>query len=318
MDYQKSKKKKRTVLLVSTLVAANIIIVGLLIGDPAVMGNLVIIAAFLVAIPYFLFKYSRYAWVKSLEDEFPNFIRDLADSVRSMPLPQALGVVCRSNYGNLTPEIQSMHNRLTWGTPFIRALEIFKKEARESKLISESLDILAQSYSSGGSMVSTLESISRDLLMLKEANEEKNSVLQQHIIIMYAIFFMFTGIAILIIQVMVPMISSQAGFEVSDSPFGGGGGMVFTNPCASSQSIPFPCSLFEIIASMFDVPFEKIGAYYLALFFSSVMMQGLFIGLITGELSENSATAGIKHSLIMLITTIMLFMFMSRAGLIPI
>ena len=35
-------------------------------------------------------------------------------------------------------------------------------------------------------MVSTLESISRDLLMLREADQERSSMLRQHILVMYA------------------------------------------------------------------------------------------------------------------------------------
>ena len=171
MEEETSENRKRRIIVVMVILSVCIILGGIATGDAAILGNLTIIAAFLAAFPYFFFKYSRYVWVKSLEAEFPNFVRDLADSVRSMPLPEALGIVSKSNYGNLTPEIEKIHNRLSWGTPFLRALDIFENSVRESRVISESLGILRQSYESGGSMVSTLESISRDLLMLKEAEQ---------------------------------------------------------------------------------------------------------------------------------------------------
>ena len=106
---------------------------------------------------------------------------------------------------------------MSWGTPFLRALEIFENKIKDSRLISEALMILRESYKSGGNMVSTLESISRDLVMLREADQERSSMLKQHILVMYSIFFMFMGISMLIIFVMVPMIestsSSGGGFQ---------------------------------------------------------------------------------------------------------
>jgi flagellar protein FlaJ len=301
-------------MMIMLVVSIGLILLGIALGDAAILGNLIVISSFLVAVPYFFFKYSKYVWVKSLEVEFPNFVRDLADSIRSMPLPEALSVISKSNYGNLTQEIKKIHNRMSWGTPFLRTLEIFKINVKESRIISEALSILRQSYESGGSMVSTLESISRDLLMLREAEQERSSMLRQHIMIMYAIFFMFVGISLLIIYVMVPMIETQSQMGTG---FQTGAQMVFTNPCPAESSFLFPCGLYMAIATMFGLSFENIGSYYVALFFSAVMMQGLFIGLITGQLGENSIIAGLKHSLIMLIVTTTIFLFISRAGIMP-
>ncbi len=197
-------------------------------------------------------------WIRSLELEFPNFVRDLADSVRSMPLPEALGVVKKSNYGNLTDEIKRMHNRMSWGTPFLRALEIFQNRVKDSKLISEALMILRESYLSGGNMVFTLESIARDLLMLREAEQERSSMLRQHVMVMYSIFFMFLGISFLIIFVMVPMLETQsnlAGSDIFHSQF------VFSNPCPSERALMFPCGLFVGISTTLGLDPDAIGEY---------------------------------------------------------
>jgi flagellar protein FlaJ len=309
-DKKKAAKQRRTMIIMSAM-SAFLITGGVALGDAAILGNLIILSIFLTAVPYFFFKYSRYVWVKSLEMEFPNFVRDLADSVRSMPLPEALAIVGKSNYGNLTAEIKSIHNRMSWGTPFIRALEIFENRITESKIITEALVILKQSYESGGNMVSTLESISRDLLMLREADQERSSMLRQHILVMYSVFFMFMGISMLIILVMVPMIegtSAQgAGFTQE---------LVFSNPCKPESFVIFPCAFYEAISTTLGIPSQKIGAYYVSLFFSSLVIQGIFVGLITGQLGENSVTAGIKHSLIMVFVSIAIFLFFSKLGII--
>lgn len=311
----KGKKDKQGMILISTTaISALLIFLGILLGDPGVLGNIIIITIFITAVPYFIFKYSAYMWVKGAENDFPNFVRDLADSVRSMPLPEALGIVSKSNYGNLTPEIRSIYNRMTWGTPFLRALEIFEKKVESSKIITEALMILKESYSSGGNMVSTLESISRDMVMLREADQERSSMLQQHIMVMYAIFFMFLGISMMIIFVMVPMIETTG--DAGGGAFGQS--LVFSNPCPPGGSMIFPCGFYIAIATTLGISAEKIGAYYISLFFSSLIIQGIFVGLITGQLGENSVTAGVKHSIIMVFIAISVFLFLSRMGILPI
>jgi flagellar protein FlaJ len=312
---EEEKDNQKRIMIIVSAMSACLIVAGMALGDPAILGNLIIISIFLTAVPYFFFKYSRYLWVKSLEIEFPNFVRDLADSVRSMPLPEALAVVSRSNYGNLTFEVKKMHNRMSWGTPFLRTLEIFEDKVRNSRLISEALGILKQSYESGGNMANTLDSISRDLLMLREADQERASMLRQHIVVMYAIFFMFLGIAIMIIMVMVPMIETQS--TMSSGGFQAGTQIAFTNPCRPEGMMIFPCGLYMAIVTLFGIPFEGVGAYYVALFFSSIIMQGVFIGLITGQLGENSVTAGIKHSMIMAFSSIAIFLFLAKVGIMP-
>ncbi len=308
------KNNHKKIMVASAGLSAALLAIGMLLGDAAVLGNLLIISIFLVAGPYFFFKYSRYMWVKGLEQEFPSFIRDLSDAVRSMPLPEALGVVKKSNYGSLTDEVRRLHNRMSWGTPFLRSLEVFEKRVRDSKLITEALTILRESYLSGGSMVNTLESITRDLLMLREAEQERSSMLRQHILIMYAIFFMFLGISFMIIFVMVPMLETQGDLS-------GGGGFsnqfTFSNPCRLGSGMLFPCGLYNGVSVVLGIDSQSIGAYYVALFFYALLIQGLFVGLITGQVGENSVTAGVKHGMIMVIVTLALFLFFSQLGLLP-
>ena len=311
------RQHQRRIIMYMGIISAVLIIVGIGFGNAALLGNLIIIALLITAGPYFFFRYSRYMWVKSLEMEFPNFVRDLADSVRSMPLPEALGIVKKSNYGNLTQEVKRMHNRMSWGTPFLRALEIFENKVKESKVISEALMILRESYLSGGNMVFTLESIARDLLMLREAEAERSSMLRQHIMVMYAIFFMFLGISLMIIMVMVPMMESQSqiGTGIDTGPLAGQ--FSFANPCPPEKAYMFPCGLYVGVSLTLGQDASKIGAYYIALFFYALIIQGIFVGLITGQLGENSMVAGIKHSMIMVFVTVAIFLFASQAGIFP-
>ncbi|MBU0530765.1 MAG: type II secretion system F family protein [Candidatus Aenigmatarchaeota archaeon] len=301
-------KKQNKILIIMTVISVGLVATGLFIGDPGVIGNMIIISIFLIIVPEFLYKYSRYVWVQDLEEEFPNFVRDLSDAKRSgMSFPEAIGLTSKSNYGKLTPEIEKMHNRLTWGTPFLRVLDIFGRNVSESKIINEALNLIRESYESGGNVASTLEAISRDMMMLREAESERESLIKQHVFIMYGVFIMFLGVAIMIIQVMVPMVEAQ---PVNQGEFG----LQFSNPCEGVGF--FPCNLYSGVGSFLGVP-EGVGMYYTSLFFLVVVVQGLFTGLIAGQIGENSIISGVKHSLIMVFISIGVFLFMAKTGTLP-
>ena len=297
----------------AVIIAASLLFVG----DPGVVGNSLIIALFIAVIPYFVYRYSQYAWLKSVERQFPNFIRDLADSKRSgMTLESAIDLASRTNYGKLSGLIRTMSNKLSWGVPFMRVLEIFEKKVEDSPAIKEVLNIIKESYKSGGNVVATLDSAAKNMNMLREAEEQRKSVTNQHVMITYGIFFLFFGIIIMIIYILVPMMSSATAAGDGQSELGGLGFTTFTNPC-STLMIPFPCGLFELTCSMLDVDPQSMACYYVALFFYVLLIQGIFSGLIAGQLGENSVVAGTKHSIIMASSAIFIFIFLARLGMFP-
>ncbi len=310
--FEKMDTKQR-IIMISISSSLLLIFAGFLTGDIAVVGNLLVLSIIISVVPYFLWKYSQLMWLKSLEAQFPNFVRDLADSERSgMSLTEGIKIATRANYGKLSIEIHKMYNRLSWGTPFLRVMEIFEKRVADSKIIVEALKIIRQSYEGGGDIAATLDSVSRDMIMLKEAEAERSTLVKEHVMIMYGIFFMFLGVAIMITFVMVPMLKNQP--EVSGS-VAGSLGFKFVDPC--QNTIMFPCGLFAGVCGMLGTAPQGISCYYTAMFFSVVIIQGIFTGLIAGQLGENSAVAGIKHSIIMVFVAVGVFFFLAKAGLLP-
>lgn len=319
---------KQKIITVSVSVSIVLILIGILLGDIGILGNLVIIAAFISIVPFFIYKYSRFMWLKSVESQFPNMLRDLADSNRSgMSFPEAIRIASKSNYGKLTPEIEKMRNRLSWGTPFLRVLDIFYEDVKSSKPMTEAVNIIKESYQSGGNIARTLESVAMDMIMIKEAEAERSSLVKQQVMLMYGLFYMFMAISVVIIFVMVPMIESApdvpgaAGGDIGGA-FGAGpvGGLQFSNPCFSTDPgvIPpaFPCVLFNSMCTLLEQS-EGVACYYIAIFFSIILIQGLFTGLIAGQLGEDSVVAGVKHSLIMVFSAIGVLLFLVKAGLLP-
>jgi len=268
-------------------------------------------------IPLFFHKYSRFIWVKAIESQFPNFLRDVADLLRSgMSFQEAVKSVSKSNYGKLTNEVRAMANRLSWGTPFIRTLEIFGEKVKDSKIITEVLHIIRESYYSGGNVADTLDSVASNIIMLKEAEAEKSSITRQQITTIYGIYFLFIAITLIITSILVPMVTNKM-FATPTETTGVFSllSLTFKNPCEISYM--FPCSLYSGVAAMLGVP-EGIGSYYLSMFFLTIIIEGIFLGLIVGQLSSNSLSAGIKHSFIMVFIGISIFIFLAKSGILPV
>lgn len=309
----------RKVVLAAVAAAAALTVTGIISGDAGVFGNLFIMAVVLLVLPPFITRYAHFLWLRSVEEQFPLFVRDLADASRSgMSFSEAIAITSRSNYGKLTDEVRLMHNRLSWGTPFLRVLELFGKKVKGSHMLGDALDIITESYLSGGNITTTMESVARDMLMLKEAEAERASMVNQQVMIMYGIFFMFLGISVMVIYVMVPMLQTQSGSSMAGSVSGAGSagfGLQFANPCQGLGG--FPCGLYVVISSLFNAQ-TSVGGYYVSMFFMIVIIQALFTGLIAGQLGENSVVAGTKHSIIMLLASFGIFVFITRTGLLPI
>lgn len=304
---------KEKIIIFPMSASAVMIALTILAGfDAGILGNVIVICMFITIVPFFVYRYSEFLWLRAVEKQFPNFIRDLADSNRSgMSLSEAIRISSKSNYGKLSPEVKKMSNRLSWGTTFMRTLDIFADRVKNSKIIKEAVSIIKESYTSGGNISDTLDAVARDIRLLEEAEDERRSEVGQHVMVMYGIFFIFLGVSLSIVYVMVPMMSTNMGSSTS-------GPMVFNfqDPCLEYSGLIFPCGMFSMICQSLGVK-AGIGCYYIAMFFSILMIEGVFIGLIAGQLGENSPVAGVKHSLIMVSSAIVIFLFLAKIGMLP-
>ncbi len=94
-----------------------------------------------------------------------------------------------------------------------------------------------------------------------------------------------------------------------------------TNPCSVCQGSNdiscFGCTTFSAISAGFN--FGKSNepqSYYRALLFSMIAIQGFFSGLVAGQIGSESVASGIKHSLIMAFSGVVIFILMIKIGFI--
>jgi flagellar protein FlaJ len=273
-------------------------VVGVVSGNLGIIGNAVIIGAIIIAVPQFFIRYEKYRTVKEMEERFPLFLRELVEFVRSgMPLHLAIRMSSNIDYGRLSSEVNRMNDQISWGVTIDKVLMQFAERVKGSKRLYTSIKLLREAKVSGGDLISTMESISENLTILTDSEKERKSVLNQYVLMMYAISFIFIVIVIAINNLMIPIFQVSAQTGASET-----GILGMNNPCTGCTGFEcMVCGLFEGAATyIFGIKdTSSIGSYYVSLFFFMSIIQSFFSGLIAGQISDNSIMSGLKHGIIL-------------------
>lgn len=230
--------------------------------------------------PYLVYQYFEYARMRAIEEKFPEFLRNLAEAQRSgINLSQAIYMARKTDYGPLSQEIGKMADQISWGVPFPKVIEHMENRLSASTLMKRAMVIIKEAYRAGGNIADVMDSVSTNAVMIKDLEAERQSKLSQQVLVMYVIFFIFLGMLIVLQKVLAPLFVMQSVGTQS-------GGAPFLALSAGGQFGP---------------------SYYRGIFLNMVLIQGLFSGLIAGQLGEGKALAGLKHSAIMLVAGLAIF-----------
>ena len=310
---------EKNVVIISAVAFLVLVIIALFfIYNPPMFFALIILGLIVAVLPYTIYKFFEVRLIKNCENEFPNFLRDLAEAKRTgLSLIQAVQACANSDYGVLTKYIKRMVNQISWNIPFKEVLKNFRNRFKNSKIISYSVMVISEMEEIGGKIEDILDSLADNIENIKETYEEKRALMQQHVMTMYAIFFIFLGISITLIKFLMMFIQNQA--ELGGLSFLGGG--VGGNPCGICVGSPISgcisCNIFFGICQLFNFgAIESAACYYKAMFFVMIIIQGIFSGLIAGQIASDSIVAGVKHSLVMTISGFIIFILASMIGVI--
>lgn len=326
---QRGRSTAEKIIIGAAVIGAMLILGGLgvyALGGSQTGGSLIILGLIVGALPYGIVSFLKNRAIREVEDQFPSFLQDLAESKRGgMTIIQAFESAKETDYGRLNGEIDKIHNELTWGIPFPEVMERFSHRMQDSAVIQESISILLQSFRSGGNITRTIESIAEDAANLKEVIQKKNAQTKQQILIMYVIFFLFIGITVGIYLMLGQLLGlGQAGEgALQNVDFLGDSGGI-TNYCGGEIMAAEPlCTISEIFGFVPDQASQeglgseyseeyKYGqmAYYKGMLFAMLMIQGMCTGAVAGQIGEGSPSAGIKHAMVMLPVAFTVFMYM--------
>ncbi len=224
---------------------------------------------FLIVLPNFFFRYLAYKRIRDIEEQYPNFLRDLAESKKSgMTLADAIYKLSNVDYGALTKEVKKMSNQLSWGIPFRKVLAMFYRRI-PSTFIKSTATIIIEAQEAGGDIVSTLEAVAEDARTLREVEKARKATMSQYVATIYIIYLFFIAILIVLSNLILQVTGTiSTGAEASM----GVGVISFTKTDPDA---------------------------FRRLFFYACLIEGLCAGLVCGQIGENSVVAGIKHSILM-------------------
>jgi archaeal flagellar protein FlaJ len=213
--------------------------------------------------------------IKSYENNLFVFLEDLKDLLQGgMNIVTSMEIICEHDYGSLNKELARLAAQVKIGVPFEIALVNIFSEI-ESPMFGKVAQVISESTKYGGNLTKVFSSVSDYVKNINEMTEERKSKTFSTIFSSYFMFFVFIGIILIIQIVFLPMLSSN---ELS----------VTGSSTKSMQDINF-------------------NTYFLYL----LLVQGGFAGPIIGKISEGSAIAGIKHSVILLSISVPFYVLVS-------
>jgi flagellar protein FlaJ len=241
--------------------------------------DFLLIAIFIFTGVYGIYEFQRLRRVRKIDERFPDFVRDLAESRRAgMTFTKAIMYSSRGNYGVLTPEIQKIARQISWGSSVDNALNAFAKRVN-TKLIRRTISLIIEASRSGGSVADVLEAASRDAREIKLIESERRAGMMSYVAVIYVGMGVFLLIIIVLCKSLLPSMlgesAQQAASAYGAAGIGGGGGI--------TQK-----AITEV-------------------FFYASILQSFGMGIVTGVFEEGNVVSGVKHTFVMMLISFLIF-----------
>jgi len=227
---------------------------------------------------YGFYETMRLRRITKIDNIFPDFVRDLAESRRAgMTFTKAILFASKGNYGILTPEIQKISQQVSWGASVTDALFAFSNRVR-TKSISRTISLIIEASKSGGNVADVLDVAARDAREIKMLEAERKTNMASYVVVVYVGMFVFLAILLILCTSFIPAMVGTEGSEGMSGVMGGGNtanqGEIFTT------------------------------------FFFACVIQGFGSGLVAGVFEDGTFTASVKHVFIMVFLSWFTFKFL--------
>jgi flagellar protein FlaJ len=210
-----------------------------------------------------------------VDKNVPRLLRDIAEAVHSgMTLPKALEAASQRNYGPLSRELKRAISLFIFGESWQNSLNSLRKRLNRPSVLRLST-ILIEAHQAGGKIIEVLETSGNILQSLDEHKEEQYNNMRPYITTMYMATIIFLIISRIILgQFLAPL-------------------------CQTSNNIN--------MAELGFMPSVLNIEYYTSLLFWASIIEAIFGGLIAGKMGDGSLAAGIFHSVILMVLTLIFF-----------
>ncbi len=241
--------------------------------------NTFVTAIILALIPPSIVDLLNRRWKTGVDRNLPEFIRDIADSQKTgMAFTKAIEHSSRLEYGPLSKELKRTVSLMSWGHSYKDALDEMARRIN-TPLVYRTVALLSEVGHSGGNLYEILDSIYSHIREVQDMERDRRRQMSPYIMIIYASF----GVYIFVVVVLFLTFFAQIRQVVeAGAPFGGN-----INP----------------------------EVYYVWFFHMSII-EAIVAGFVVGKMSDGAIAAGLKHVLVLLIFSILVFSFVIQPSMI--
>jgi len=229
----------------------------------------VMVGLMIAVTPYVLVYEAKQRKLGRFEESLLDFLRAIASGVKSgLTLPASLEIASTTDLGPLTGEVKRMSTDLEWGMSAGEALDRFEHRVRGSELLSRAVRTIKKASDADEDIGDVLDILMRDVATKRDLEREMKGAMGTYTIIMVIMFGIFIFTVYMIANSILMMTTKTGG------------------------AIP----LFGI-----DVP------VIMTIFMHATIIEGLFTGLVAGQSRTGDLRAGLKFSIVMMLTAYVVF-----------
>jgi archaeal flagellar protein FlaJ len=243
-----------------------------------VLDDHIVIALLVVLVPYAIFYEIWSRKVLGIQALIPDFLERMAGINQvGLTIAQAIAIMVNTNLGLLSYEIRRIKRDMEWGANFTEALMRFEERV-STPSIARTVTLITKASEMSGQINEVLSIASSDAKMSEILKRERMSEMFIYTAIVYLSFFVFLFVVAVLTTQFLPVLAN-----------------ITTNGMPQSGAL----------SGIGSIPVVTFGR----LLYHACLVQALFSGLIAGQMSESSLSAGVKHSCVLLIISLVAFNF---------
>ncbi|MBI3115742.1 MAG: type II secretion system F family protein [Thaumarchaeota archaeon] len=221
---------------------------------------------------------SYHRWREKIDDALPTLLADITSNVRiGFSLTRSFELAVQTNYGPLSKELQRMKAQLSWGVPFEEVVRLELKRL-DSQTARRTLGVLLKVDQGGGNVEDVLKLIQDHTSELHQIAKERKGVLRPYVVTTYMAVFIFLAIAVVLIN------------------------SFFGQMLSAQQQVG--SSIGSVFPGLGGIDIQSIKGAFLQM----SLVEAIAGGLGAGKLGQGSFVAGFPHVLILVATTIAVFL----------
>ena len=257
---------KPSILLLSTIIFIIFLTLSILVGLKFIYipflnyMDLILLCLFGSILPYGIYMSKKIIWIRKLEHEIPNFLKDVAESNSSgLTIYNGIRTASKGNYGPFTPELKKVNSQLSWGISLTDALDMLVVRV-QSNMLTRAVILIKEASRSGGETSKVLRAAAVEAEQIEMTKKARETNMAIYIAIVYVSFFVFVMIIAVLNFTLIPQFSgSQVGLT-------------------EMENVESDINLDETSNTNMDVQAIYFGLYSIAI------VQALGDGLVCGQL----------------------------------